>query len=203
LSEIFISYARSDRTKAVMLARALEQEGWSVWWDPKIPPGKTFEEVIERALDAAKCVIVFWSKKAVSSEWVKTEATVAKDRGILIPALIEDDVRIPLTFRLLHASRLVDWRGEQGGHPEFEELKIAVAQLLDRSTSDAEGTSNSSPSDTAPPSKTARTAFGEKASEDVQGDPERAQSQRITQDGRIRSEGRRSLQGSFSLCLSE
>ena len=78
MNDIFISYARSDRAKAVMLARALEHEGWSVWWTARSPPGKTFEEMIERALDAAKCVIVLWSKESVSSEWVKTEATVGK-----------------------------------------------------------------------------------------------------------------------------
>jgi hypothetical protein len=99
VSDIFISYSKLDRAKAQVLAKALEQEGWSVWWDPKIPPGKTFDEVIERALDTAKCVVVLWSKKSVLSDWVKTEAAEGKRRGILIPALIEDDVKIPLEFR--------------------------------------------------------------------------------------------------------
>jgi hypothetical protein len=34
-----------------MLAAALEREGWSVWWDLKIPPGKTFNGVTRKALD--------------------------------------------------------------------------------------------------------------------------------------------------------
>jgi hypothetical protein len=78
VSDIFISYSKSDRAKARVLAKALESEGWSVWWDPKIPPGKTFDEVIEQALDAARCVMVLWSKKSVSSDWVKTEAAAGK-----------------------------------------------------------------------------------------------------------------------------
>jgi TIR domain/Protein of unknown function (DUF1566) len=186
VSDIFISYSKSDRAKAQVLARALEQEGWSVWWDPKIPPGQTFDETIDRALEAARCVIVLWSKKSVSSEWVRTEASVGKDRGVLIPALIEDDVRIPLPFRLLHASRLGDWRGEQEGHLEFEELKNAVTQLLDRSTKAGESISISSPNDIASPAKTAQTTSMGRATEDAQPDPERTQSPTLEDGEKVR-----------------
>ena len=112
-----------------MLAAALEREGWSVWWDLKIPPGKMSEEVIKQALDKAKCVIVLWSQTSVRSNWVKTEASVAFRRGILIPALIDDNAEIPLEFFRLHASRLTDWQG-QPEDPQFVALKSAVAELL-------------------------------------------------------------------------
>ncbi len=46
MSDIFISYARPDRPMAELIARALEAQGWSVWWDRVIPAGKTFDEVI-------------------------------------------------------------------------------------------------------------------------------------------------------------
>ena len=46
MSEIFISYARSDREKAKAIAEALERQGYKVWWDPKIPPGRKFDEMI-------------------------------------------------------------------------------------------------------------------------------------------------------------
>jgi TIR domain/Protein of unknown function (DUF1566) len=130
VSDIFISYARPDRAKAQVLAKALAEVGWSVWWDPKIPPGKTFDDVIEQALEAAKCIIVLWSKESVISRWVKAEASEGDRRRILVPALIEDEIIIPLAFRSLHASRLTDWQGEQMGHLEFDELKRAVADLL-------------------------------------------------------------------------
>lgn len=129
MSDIFISYSKSDRAKAQLLATALERQGWPVWWDPKIPPGETFDEVIEQALEAARCVIVSWSKKSVTSRWVKAEASEGNRRRILMPALIEDDVRIPLEFRYQHAARLTDWEGQEG-HLEFEQLKVAIAQLL-------------------------------------------------------------------------
>jgi hypothetical protein len=130
MAEIFISYARSDRPRAKVLAEAVEQRGYSVWWDPKIPPGKTFDEVIEAAIDSAKCVIVLWSKESVKSDWVKTEASEGKRRQILVPALIAD-VRIPLEFRRIQAADLINWPREKF-HQGFVNLLSAVSEIVGR-----------------------------------------------------------------------
>ena len=37
MSDIFISYARTNRDRAQALAAALDQRGYSVWWDPPYP----------------------------------------------------------------------------------------------------------------------------------------------------------------------
>src|SRR5437899_2043766 len=95
MSDIFFSYATDDRLRTRRLVEALEAQGWSVWWDRTIPPGETFDSVIEKALDRARCVVVLWSKTSVSSDWVKTEAAEAARRRILVPVLI-DDVAVPL-----------------------------------------------------------------------------------------------------------
>jgi hypothetical protein len=128
MSDIFISYASSDRETASTIADALVQHGWSVWWDRKIPPGKTFDEVIENALKVAKCVIVLWSKNSVVSNWVKEEASEGVRRNILVPALI-DDVEIPLGFRRFQAASLIDWN-RQISRTEFKELVDAIDSIL-------------------------------------------------------------------------
>lgn len=128
MSDIFISYARDDRPRAERLAHALESEGWSVWWDPQIPAGRTFDEVIEEALDAARCVVVLWSQTSVTSDWVREEATEGKNRGILVPVLI-DEVRIPLGFRRIHAADLIDWEGSTGA-PTYAKLVDDIAEIL-------------------------------------------------------------------------
>ncbi len=132
---IFISYASPDRPTAEALANALMKEGWSVWWDRTIPPGKSFDEVIEAALSAAKCVIVLWSKASVASDWVKVEAADAAKRRILIPALIEE-VTIPLEFRRIQSASLVDWRGASP-HPGFDALIGSVASIVGTSKASA------------------------------------------------------------------
>jgi formylglycine-generating enzyme required for sulfatase activity len=130
MSDIFISYASEDRAKAQLLAQVLGAKGWSVWWDPKIPPGKRYHQVIEEALDNARCVVVLWSKISAKKAWVITEAAEGNRRGILIPALIEDDVRIPLEFRLIESARLTDWPGEHSGDSEFDNFLLAIEDLL-------------------------------------------------------------------------
>ena len=56
------------------MAQALEREGWSVWWDRRIPTGRSFDEVIQEALAAARSVVVVWTKTSVNKTWVKNEA---------------------------------------------------------------------------------------------------------------------------------
>src|SRR5262245_36318121 len=130
MADIFISYARADRTRAEKLAHALGQHGWSVWWDRFIPPGKTFDEVIEEALSSAKCVIVLWSHDSVKSEWVKAEASDAAQRRILVP-ILADQVTIPLEFRRIQTARLIDWENLPANRG-WEELSHAVAALMGR-----------------------------------------------------------------------
>jgi hypothetical protein len=131
MSDIFISYARADKEKAEVLANAFSQKGWSVWWDREIPPGKSFDETIENALSSARCVVVLWSKASVSSRWVKTEAAEGAERGILVPALI-DNVKIPLEFKRIEAADLSDWQGESS-HREFDQLMRIVGGMVDGS----------------------------------------------------------------------
>lgn len=128
MADIFISYASSDRPKAKVLAEALERHGWSVWWDRKIPIGRSFREVIEQALDSARCVVVLWTKTSAAKDWVLNEAEEGERRGILAPVLLEE-VKIPLGLRHVQAANLSDW---QPGvtHPEFDQLLASIEGIL-------------------------------------------------------------------------
>jgi hypothetical protein len=96
-----------------------------VWWDRRIIAGQTFDQVIEHELETAKCVVVLWSKDSIVSEWVRNEAAAAAERGVLVPALI-DNVKPPLEFRRKQTADLVGWDGtpSDGG---FQALCDGVA----------------------------------------------------------------------------
>ncbi len=128
MADIFISYARTDVETARTLAEALETQGWSVWWDRRIPAGRRFDEVIDAQLSAARCVISLWSEAGVASHWVREEAADARERGILTPAFLEP-VRAPLGFRSLQSADLNGWRGDRS-HGGFQQLVEDIEALL-------------------------------------------------------------------------
>jgi hypothetical protein len=128
MADIFVSYATEDRERARTVAQALEERGWDVWWDREIPLGRLYDDAIEQALAAARCAIVLWSKTSVASEWVRSEASEAKRRGILVPVLL-DTIDPPLAFRLLQGADLSAW--ERGApHEEFDKLVERIGELL-------------------------------------------------------------------------
>ena len=128
MADIFISYASPDREIARSIAEAFAERGHSVWWDRTIPPGRVFDEVIQEALTAAKCVIVLWSSSSIRSNWVKTEASEALGRNRLLPVLTED-VPPPIEFKRIQAANLIGWAGDTD-HPEFAGLITSVESLL-------------------------------------------------------------------------
>ena len=128
MADIFISYASADREIARTIAEAFVERGHSVWWDRTIPPGRVFDEVIQEALNAAKCVIVLWSANSIRSNWVKTEASEALARNRLLPVLTED-VPPPIEFKRIQAAHLIGWTGDTD-HPEFAGLITSVERLL-------------------------------------------------------------------------
>jgi formylglycine-generating enzyme required for sulfatase activity len=141
MADIFISYAREDWEMAKTLAQALAGQGWSVWWDRSIPPGKRWADVIGKQLITARCVLALWSKTSVIKRWVLKEASSASQQGILIPVLI-GDVEPPLfEFGDIQAADLTDWRGD-GCHPSYKLLLRSVLEVLSASlpaTADEQG----------------------------------------------------------------
>ncbi len=139
MTDVFISYASSDRERARTLASALAARGWSVWWDRKIKAGQIFDEVIERELETAKNIVVLWSNDSISSEWVKNEAAVAAQRGVLVPVLI-DSVKVSLEFRRKQTADLIGWDGSSS-HPGFQ----ALCEALEGTTMSDPATPHGSP----------------------------------------------------------
>src|SRR6185369_10639595 len=114
MADIFISYANEDRETAAQFAQLLESVGWQVWWDRRIPAGRTWRSVLEDALREMRCMVVLWSHSSVDSPWVTEEAEEARRRGkTIVPVLIQA-VEPPIGFRAIQAADLARWDGTAG-----------------------------------------------------------------------------------------
>jgi TolB-like protein len=110
--QVFLSYSRKDQAIARLFAAALEDEGFSVWWDIAVRAGEAFDEAIEAALRAALAVVVLWSPSSSASRWVRAEATLADLNRTLLPVMIEPCER-PIMFELTQTAELSHWRGDR------------------------------------------------------------------------------------------
>lgn len=128
MADLFISYARADRSRVAPLVAALEAEGWSVWWDPAIVPGQEFDRLISEELDRARAVIVVWTPASVESAWVRGEAREGRDRHVLAPVRF-DNARPPIDMRAIHTTDLDGWN-EDRNSGEFRQVVRAVHALM-------------------------------------------------------------------------
>jgi len=110
MAQVFISYAREDEGIARRLADVLVADGCEVWWDEELLAGREFDQVIERELHDAKAVVVIWSPDSVVSRWVRSEASDAADRGVLVPITIRHAVA-PIQFRIIQGIEMSNWNG--------------------------------------------------------------------------------------------
>ena len=126
--DIFLSYSRQDAAIAGKMAAALSAAGHDVWWDQALRSGEAYDQVIETALRSALVVVVLWSKTAVASDWVRAEATVALQRGVLMPVIIEPCQR-PVSFELRQSADLTGWKGN-GQDPRLLAFVAEVSERL-------------------------------------------------------------------------
>ncbi len=135
--DIFLSYSTKDRDRLVPLVTALEQQGWSVFWDHRsVGIGDEWREVIEAAVCQCRCVVVAWSNESLKSKWVKEEATEGGNRKVLLPIRI-DDVLPPFGFREIHAGDFSRWNGKTD-YPEFVRLTDKIRLLLGQDDAEQE-----------------------------------------------------------------
>ncbi|MEJ7777911.1 MAG: TIR domain-containing protein [Sphingomicrobium sp.] len=129
MSDVFVSYKAEDRRRVRPLVEALNADGYSVWWDEQIGGGAAWRQAIEAELNAAKCVIVAWSKRSVGPEgtFVQDEATRAQQRRVYVPVTI-DKVHVPLGFGEMQALSLTGWRGDRSD-PRYQAVLSAVRRI--------------------------------------------------------------------------
>lgn len=88
---VFVSYSSIDRFRVNGLALLMEAMGHQVFHDHRtIKPGMRWEVALQEGLESADAVLVFWTRHAAQSDWVRKEyeyfAANHSDR-LLVPVL--------------------------------------------------------------------------------------------------------------------
>lgn len=138
MADVFISYARDDRSLAQTLAKSLELWGYKVWWDDSLRPHQQWNTSIADALKTASAVIVIWSTRSSERDFVQAEAEKAHRAGKLVNTLDDgfstDD--IPMPFGRIHGVPVHDFKKiidavedlvTRGPHPSVCKTSAAAA----------------------------------------------------------------------------
>lgn len=85
--DVFVSYARTDSEKVRHCLEYLEDRAVKYDWDRNFRPGGPFPSQIVHAIHNASCFMVFLSRAALGSDWVRREIQIASERGKPILAI--------------------------------------------------------------------------------------------------------------------
>jgi len=127
MSDVFVSYARSTERQAHQIADALRARGYDVWRDDQLPAHRSYAEVIEERLKAAKAVVVVWSLEAIGSQWVRAEADRAREAGTLVQLTVDGSLP-PIPFNQIQCADLRGWNGENDA-PGWQKVEASIASL--------------------------------------------------------------------------
>jgi hypothetical protein len=128
--DVFISYKREERARCERIANKLKALNLDVWFDARLPSGKSFDREIESTIKKAKAVLVLWSPASVESEWVRNEAGIGKERGVLAAAQLAS-CELPIAFRATHYETLFE-ENFADDHPGWIKVLERVGELTAR-----------------------------------------------------------------------
>ena len=121
VSHIFVSYSRVDESLVTPIVHVMRAIGVGVFQDiDSIPYGKRWRPVIEKTIDQAQVVLVFWCEHSQKSDEVRNEwrRAVQADKDV-VPALLDDT---PLDAELAEF-QAVDLRSLGPSHPTYRSTK--------------------------------------------------------------------------------
>lgn len=130
--KIFLNHTAEDKALVMPYFHKLKALGFEPWIDNRILPGQDWDEVIQRAFNAADVYLVFMTPRSVSKRgYVQREISDALDKQKynlpgdigLIPLMLEDcevPVKISRSHQYIHLP--------EGWHEVVESLELAARQ---------------------------------------------------------------------------
>ena len=150
---LFLSYAGADKSIVDAVARELTDAGYAIWHGAENSSHENVNGDANGAIGQSAATIVFWSRNAAQSEWVKDDAINANNRTKLINASL-DGTKPAENFETSHAIDFADLRKDTG----FMSLTKAIDHHLSENVpTKTEDTPEYSVTSSSPASKQAAT----------------------------------------------
>lgn len=128
--DVFISYSSKNGNAANAICHTLEERGIKCWMAPRdIPPGSEYGDLIDKAINATKVVVVVFSQYAAESQWVKGELNIAfEEQKIIIPYRIDSTPFCGQNRVILNQRHWIDSFPDY--RTKFQDLANAVISAL-------------------------------------------------------------------------
>ncbi len=128
MADVFISYSKKDRALAERIDAALQDAGYSTWWDDNLIPAEQWSQKIVEEISSATVVLAIWTFSSIASSFVQDEAEIGRKANKLVPVRF-DDVEPPLGQRTIQCADLSSWDGKQSAL-EWQRVLKAVRRVL-------------------------------------------------------------------------
>jgi tetratricopeptide (TPR) repeat protein len=90
---VFVSYATTDRTRALSVCKAIERRGTRCWISCRdVAPGENYQEAIVRAIRGSRAMVLVFSEAANNSDEIKKELSLASRNRVPVMALRIEDI---------------------------------------------------------------------------------------------------------------
>src|ERR1044072_8527036 len=130
MADVFISYKREERDAVQIIADTLAGLKLEIWVASRRRAVGSFDEQIAAALKDAKAVLTCWTPAAMASEWVRGEATMARQDEKLVACFLEPTELIP-PFNLTQTENLAAWAGQRDDRAWLKVLE-RIGELVGR-----------------------------------------------------------------------
>lgn len=139
---VLISYSHIDRTRALLLKRALTQKGIGVWLDEhNIELGEPIQERLLEMIRECDMMLVLTTPNSLTSEWIAWEIAEARTREdrerqwLILPILLSGENLHPA----LYGRKYADFRTQETQERGFNSL---VRKLLNQQSAEDPALSN-------------------------------------------------------------
>ena len=97
---IFVAYSHKNAVEAAQIIGPLQEEGYRIWFDQGIAPGRKYNEVIARKILDCSLFMPLLSGSFYQSDYCMDEIIFARDNGKTIIPIFLEDTPVPPELRM-------------------------------------------------------------------------------------------------------